>query len=51
MNDKLRVLVNTLDDLSKNPLFTREGRAAYAASKRLVMQTFLPRTPDDEDKL
>lgn len=40
VEEKIRLLVNTFDELSKNPLYTAAGKAAYAAAKREVMMVF-----------
>lgn len=48
VEEKIQLLIKTFDELSKNPLYTKIGRTAYASSKIEVMQVFYRDTQEEE---
>lgn len=50
VEEKITLLIDTFDELSKNPLYTRAGKIAYANSKREVMQIFYGGQDEEEEQ-
>lgn len=50
VEEKITLLIDTFDELSKNPLYTRAGKIAYANSKREVMQVFYGGHDEEEEQ-
>ena len=51
VEEKIKLLINTFEELSKNPLYSRIGRETYASSKLEVLHVFYGGESDETDKL
>lgn len=49
VEEKITLLCNTFEELSNNPLYTKAGRLAYAASRIQVMQVFYGDKEEETD--